>query len=151
MSLPVPPDAETILSNCIATLRDVIIPDAHDEWARFNAGLLVGALEYAIARLDDDRENRHRADLRAAVERLRCVVLEPGRANEAGVLAGALDATSPFEAASQLLVWGQNNPGDLADELRRVLHPVLFAQLECELKAAEPIMSALARGMRGEL
>jgi hypothetical protein len=147
VSLPVPPSTETILNNCIATLQDVIIPDTHDEWARFSAGLLVGALEYAIGRLGDDRAEQHRADLQAAVEQLRGVVQQAGQPD----LADILDATSPFEVASRLLVWSQNNPGDLADELRRVLHPVLFAQLERESKAAEPIMSALARGMRGEL
>ena len=147
MSLPVPPEAETILRNCIATLRDVILPDTHDEWARFNAGLLVGALEYAIGRLGDDRACQHRADLLAAVEQLRPVVQ---KAAQPSALA-AMDAGSPFEVASRLLVWGQNNPGGLADALRRVLHPVLFAQMESELNAAEPIMAAFARGMRGEL
>ena len=147
MSLPVPPDVETILSNGIATLRDVILPDTHDEWARFNAGLLIGALEYAIAQLGENRAGEHRADLRAALERLRGVVEQSG---QQAPLA-ALQAESPFEAASSLLVWSQNNPGALANELRGILHPVLFAQMERESEAAEPIMGALQRGMRGEL
>ncbi|MDP6375155.1 MAG: hypothetical protein QGH42_02725 [Kiritimatiellia bacterium] len=147
MSLPVPPDTETILQNCIATLRDVIVPDAQDEWARFNAGLLVGALEYAIARLGDDRADQHRADLRTQVDQLRGTIEKAAHPHAVA----ALEATSPFEVASRLLVWGQNNPGDLADELRRVLHPVLYRQMESELEAAGPIMSAFERGMRGRL
>lgn len=147
MSLPVPPDVETILANGIATLRDVILPDTHDEWARFNAGLLAGALEYAIGLLGEDRAGQHRADLHAAVERLRGVVEQSDQQTPLA----ALQETSPFEAASRLLVWSQNNPGTLADELRGILHPVLFAQMERELEAAEPIMGALHRGMSGEL
>ena len=147
MSLPVPPDVETILENCIATLRDVIVPDVHDEWARFSAGLLMGALAYAIGQLGEDRAGQHRADLAAAIAQLRPVLQ---KAHEPEALE-ALDGASPFEAASRLLVWGQNNPGELANEVREALHPVLFAQLQQEMEAAAPIMEALGRGMRGDL
>ena len=147
MSLPVPPDAKTILENCITTLRDVIVPDAQDEWARFNAGLLMGALEYAIARLGEDRADQHRLDLREAVDRLQGAVESAAHPDAVAALA----IESPFEAASMLLVWAQNNPGDLAEKIREILHPVLYAQMHSELAAAEPIMAALERGMRGQL
>jgi hypothetical protein len=147
MSLPVPPDVETILRNSITTLRDIVAPDTREEWARWNAALLVGALEYALALLGDDRAGRHRADLRAALERCRPAV---ERAGESEPVA-ALDDPSPFEAASRLLVWSQNNPGELAEELRTILHAELYAQLDQELAASEPIMEAFGRGMRGDI
>ena len=53
--------------------------------------------------------------------------------------------SSPFEAASRLLVWSQNQPGKLADELRKILHKELYAQLEQEQAAATPLMQAWAR------
>ena len=56
-----------------------------------------------------------------------------------------------FEAASRLLVWSQNNPGELAEELRTILRAELYAQLDQELAASEPIMEAFGRGMRGDI
>lgn len=147
MSLPVPPDAETILQNCIVTLREIVVPDVRDEWARFSAELLIGAIEYAIGRLGEDRAEGHRVELGAAVETLRRAIDES--AEEELVLAVQQD--SPFEAASRLLVWSQNRPGPLADRIQSTLRPVLLDQMHREMDAAEPIMTVLRKGMRGEL
>lgn len=147
MTLPVPPDARVILQNSIVTLREVIAPLAEDEWARFNASLMVGALEYALGTLDKDRGAEHRTNLAAKVESLRPAIV---RAQQAGPTA-ALAEKSPFEAASQLLVWGQNNPGELAVEIQQVLRAELYAQLDEEIAAAVPIKGAFFRGMAGEI
>ena len=65
MTLPVPPDAAMILQNSIVTLRDVLLPlTKDDEYARFNGGLLVGALEYALASLEEDRASKNRTGWR---------------------------------------------------------------------------------------
>lgn len=148
MSLPVPPSAETILKNSIETLRDVLLPITRDdEWAKFNTGLLMGALEYALATLNEDRAAKHRKNLATVLANLRATLEASGQAD----LVTILDNPSPFEIASRLLVWGQNNPGDLAQEMQKALRGELYSQLEEELSAAAPIMGAFERGMRGEL
>ncbi len=70
---------------------------------------------------------------------------------ENAALVAMLDRSSPFEAASQLLVWGQDNPGDLANELQKVLRAELYSQLDIELAASMPIMGAFISGMRGDV
>ena len=148
MTLPVPPTAETILRNAITTLDQVLLPAVgKDEWAKFNAGLLIGALEYALDSMKEDRAARHRASLQAVLDDL-----QPGVASSGSPeLLAALQEASPFEAATRLLVWGQNNPGALALVLQHALRRELHAQLEEELKASAPIMGAFQKGMRGEL
>jgi|TARA_B100001964_G_scaffold162078_1_gene177914 hypothetical protein len=148
MTLPVPPDAATILQNSIVTLRDVLLPlTKDDEYARFNGGLLVGALEYALASLEEDRAANHRTGLAAALEELRSTLLQADNAE----LIAMLDLASPFEAASNLLVWGQNNPGELANAMQKVLRAELNSQLDTELGASVPIMGAFMAGMRGDV
>lgn len=147
MTLPVPPDPRIILQNSVATLREVVAPLAEDEWARFNASLLVGALEYALGALDRDRGAEHRAHLAAKLDSLRPVIQASGEAEPIAALAEA----SPFAAASRLLVWGQDNPGPLAADIQRVLRTELYAQLDEEIVAAEPIKGAFFRGMAGEI
>ncbi|MBT4162418.1 MAG: hypothetical protein HOC70_05310 [Gammaproteobacteria bacterium] len=148
MTLPVPPSTEIILRNSIATVRDVLLPAVgDDEWAKFNAGLLEGALQYALESLSEDRAGSHRQHLAEALGGLADRVKTEGDAS----LQLALEIESPFEAASAVLIWVQNNPGTLADDLQQVLHAELFAQLDEELKAAMPIMGAFQRGMRGDL
>lgn len=147
MTLPVPPDPKTILQNSIVTLREVVAPLAEDEWARFNASLLIGALEYALIGLEKDRGAEHRAALAAKVASLRAVV---EKADDSELVA-ALREASPFEAASKMLVWGQNHPGSVAKEIQKTLRPELYAQLDEEIKAASPMMGAFVRGMAGEI
>lgn len=147
MTLPVPPDPRTILQNSIVTLREIVAPLAEDEWARFNASLLIGALEYALVGFEKDRGAAHRAALAEKVAGLRPVIEASGD----GELIAALGEESPFEAASKMLVWGQNHPGKIATEIRKALHPELYAQLNEEIAASEPMMGAFARGMAGEI
>jgi hypothetical protein len=147
MTLPVPPDARVILQNSVVTLREVVAPLAEDEWARFNASLLIGALEYALGVMEKDRGAEHRAHLTAKIDSLRAAIERSGDAETKVALAEA----SPFVAASRLLVWGQNNPGALATEIQRVLRSELYAQLDQEITAAEPIKGAFFRGMAGEI
>ena len=148
MTLPVPPSPATILQNGIATLRDVLMPlTKDDEWARFNGGLLMGALQYALEALEEDRASSNREGIATALEDIRQLVEQ----SEVAEIIEMLNLSSPFEAASQLLVWGQNNPGEVASELQKALRAELFTQLDRELAASEPIMGAFQRGMRGEL
>ena len=143
MTLPVGPDVETILASCIETLRDVVVPNVEGEWPRYSADLLVGSLEYAQQMLHHDRDAERRAELATAIDRVReQVASAPERAWHE-----ALEAPSPFEAASRLLVACQNHPGSVADGVREVLHPVLRGQLDTEFARTLGLFSAFARNM----
>jgi hypothetical protein len=145
MTLPVSPDVETILSSCVETLRDVVVPNVEGEWPRYSAELLVGSLEYAQHLLREDHGERRREELVAALDLVRDLVAsEP-----APQWAEALEAPSPFEAASKLLVASQNHPGPVADGVRGVLHPVLRGQLDAELARTMVLFIAFARNMTG--
>lgn len=145
MTLPVPPSTRLILENSIAVMRDIVLPQVKEDWARFNASLMVGALEYALAGLDHDRATEHRRDLAAAIERVRPAIEKSGQA----AAIAALAEKSAFEAASKLLVWVQNNPGPLAAEVQKVLHDELFRQMDEEVKASDPMKDAFAAGLAG--
>jgi len=145
VTLPVQPSVETILRACVATMRDVVLPELESEWGRFSGGLLMGSLEYAIGLLDGDRAAQHRAALSAAIEGLRPLV----EASATGELGDAFDSSSPFEVATRLLVFGQGNPGPVGEQVRAALHPLLFGQLDDELTAAAPLLENFAAAMRG--
>lgn len=145
MTLPVSPDVDTILESCIETLRDVVVPEVDSEWARYSGELLVGSLEYARVLLRGDRNAGRRQALDAAIETLRPSVQRSGSA----AWLEALEDESPFVVASNLLVEAQNDPGPLADEVRAVLHPLLYAQLDADLLNAMPLFAAFARNMAG--
>ena len=81
------------------------------------------------------------------MEELRSTLLQADNAE----LIAMLDLASPFEAASNLLVWGQNNPGELANAMQKVLRAELNSQLDTELGASVPIMGAFMAGMRGDV
>lgn len=141
MTLPVPPDVETILRNSAEVLRDVVLPETTSDWARSSAALLVGALDYAVDLLKEDHGARNRAELAAALVEF-----------EAAADAKQVPSTrgdSPFETASTLLVWAQDNPGSAADAIRSALHPVLREQLDRELASSRAMFSAMASMMRG--
>jgi hypothetical protein len=134
---------ETILDSCIETLRDVVLPSVEGEWPRYSADLLVGSLEYAKQLLDEDRNGQRRAELAGAIDEVRTLVAAESESHWADALA----AESPFEAASQLLVAGQNHPGPIADGVRSILHPVLNAQLDTEFARTIGLFGAFARNM----
>ena len=54
----------------VPTRRDLgaDLPAVTEDWARFNASLMVGALEYALYGLGQDRERDNRQGLAAAVD-----------------------------------------------------------------------------------
>lgn len=146
MSLPVNPEVETILDSCIETLRDVVLPNVEGEWPRYSADLLVGSLEYAKQLLGEDQNAKRRAELAAAVDEVRTLVAGEPDAHWAEALA----TESPFEAASRLLVAGQDHPGPVADGVRGILHPVLNAQLDAEFARSIGLFGAFARNMASQ-
>jgi hypothetical protein len=146
MTLPVNPDVETILDSCIETLRDVVLPNVEGEWPRYSADLLIGSLEYVKQLQGEDQNAKRRSELAAAVEQVRALVTD----ESAPHWTEALAAESPFEAASRLLVAGQNHPGPVADGVRDILHPVLNAQLDTEFARTIGLFGAFARNMAAQ-
>ncbi len=148
MTLPVAPDLETILDSCIETLRDVVVPSVEGEWPRYSAELMVGSLEYVKHLLREDFDASRRAELARALDEAREIVLAES-AELAPEWSEALACESPFEAASKLLIACQNSGGDMADQVRATLHPVLHAQLDAEMGRTMGLFSAFARNMVG--
>ena len=144
MSLPVRPDPATILRSCIHTLDHVLLPEVESPWGRYSGDLLRAALEYAIGLLGEDRGVRHRSELAAALDALRPLIAETANPT----LSAALDEPSPFEAASRLLVAGQQQPGPTSDRVREALRPLLLRQLDEEFAAAVPMLAAFAKNMQ---
>lgn len=143
MSLPVHPDAENVLRSCAETLQKVVLPEVETDWGRYSASLCIASLEYAIGLLQGDRNTPNREELALAVEGLRS-----GLGDEApSAMREALQADSPWEAASALLVASQNEGGELGEQVRAALHPVLYGQLDREMAAAMPLFIAFAKNM----
>ncbi|MBW2314664.1 MAG: hypothetical protein JRH10_10770 [Deltaproteobacteria bacterium] len=143
MTLPVTPDAETVLASCVATLRDVVLPEVESDWGRYSAELCVASIEYALGLLGEDRNETRRRGLAQAIEGVAADV----RASGGTAWIAALEGSSPFVIAGKLLVAGQNDPGPLAERVRASLHPVLHAQLDAELTAGLPLFAAFAKNM----
>ncbi len=145
MTLPIGPDADTILAACVETLRDVVLPNVEGEWPRYSADLMVGALEYTRSLLDTNPEQARRVELAATLASVAELVEASGEAH----FIEALDETSPFEVASRLLVACQNHPGELASSIKAQLHPVLIGQLDAEMGRSFGMFLAFARNMTG--
>ena len=134
MTIPVLPRVDDILVNSATALRTTVLPTVTDEFAALTVALVATALEYAVELLSDPRDVAHRAELDDALHRV-------------GDVPDVDAAASPFERASQALVWAQHNPGARADEVRAVLHPVLLDQLEREAAVAAPLLATLHAAM----
>jgi hypothetical protein len=134
-------------------VREILLPEVETEWGRYSGELCVASLEYAIGLLGADRNTERRTGLSEAIDGLRGDIqrLHPeSRDDELDPWTTALEAPSPFVAASMLLVASQNEPGPLADRVRETLHPVLHSQLDSEMAAAMPLFAAFARNISGK-
>ena len=115
-----------------ATLRDVVLPPLDDDWATAQTIMLIALAEQARTRRDDPVE-RQRAEL-----------------------ASALDGSPPIRWCSRASLPPPQRPRSLAaigrddedaEEVRRVLRPLLVAQLD-ELSATN---ASLMDAFRGKL
>ena len=133
MTLPVHPDIETILENCVETMRTVILPELESEWGVFCGALMTASLAYANELMKNDRGTQFSEELSDALKSIQTTLDDiPGLEFS--------EDSSPYEAATKALVYAQANPGPVADEVSQVLQPVLMAQLEAELAATSPFM-----------
>jgi hypothetical protein len=145
MTLPAQPDLATVLRSCAETIRVNLLPEVESAWGRYSGELCAATLDYAIGLIGTDRVAERAAGLQAAIDSLRETVTRDGDAD----WIAALDGETSFHVASQLLVRGQNQPGELADVVRATLHPVLHEQLDAEMNASMPIFIAFAKNISG--
>jgi hypothetical protein len=145
LTLPVTPNVETILRSCVATLNAEIVPELTSDWGRYSGKLVAASLEYALTLLSEpEAPAQRRRELAEAIEALRPSI-EASRRPE---FTAALEADSPYEVASKLLVAGQGDTSALAEELRAALHPLLEQQLEAQLAASFPLLGAFVANMQ---
>jgi len=145
VALPVTPDVETIVRSCVATLKEEILPELTSDWGRYSGNLVAASLEYALTVLGDpEAQAQRRRELAEAIETLRPRIEAAGSPE----FTAGLEADSPYEAASRLLVAAQNDSSPLAAELRAELHPLLAQQLAAQLGASAPLLGAFVTNMQ---
>jgi hypothetical protein len=144
LALPVTPNVETILRSCVATLNAEIVPELTSDWGRYSGKLVAASLEYALTLLSEpEAPTQRRRELAEAIEALRPSIEAAGSSE----FTAALEADSPYEVASKLLVAGQSDSSALAEELRAALHPLLEQQLEAQLATSFPLLGAFVANM----
>lgn len=123
-----------------ATLTNVILPalSTDEEWARAATVQLIGLVRYAARRPDDPSTTR-RAEIAAALDAL--------DGNPLVDWDGQPDDASVQGAAGRALAAAVGRDDADAEAVRRVLRPVLVAQLDDELGVTGPLVNAF----RGKL
>ena len=126
------PSDDALWASVSATLRDVVLPHLDDEWAVAQTVMLIALAEQARTRGEDPVE-RQRAELAAALDGLAAnPLVQPGE---------------PSAAAAAALAAAVGRDDEDADEVRRVLRPLLVAHLD-ELVASN---ASLMDAFRGKL
>ena len=119
------------------TVRDLLLPAirADEDWARAAAVQLVGLARYAKSRPPDDTARR--------AEEL-AVTLDGLDANEivTAVWSGDRSDRAVREAVGRALSLAVGRTDDAAEEVRRVLRPVVVRQLDDELAITGPLVVA---------
>lgn len=130
------PSDDALWRSVDRTLRDVVLPQLDDEWARRSVIGLIGLAAYARARPGDPDEPSRRA-LAAALDSL--------SANR--LVQPHWPSASPFKAAGAVLAAAVSDTTDdgAAAEARSVLRPLLVQQLETEL-AGDMVLAEPFRG-----
>jgi hypothetical protein len=126
------PSDDALWASVSATLRDVVLPHLDDEWAVAQTVMLIALAEQARTRGEDPVE-RQRTELAAALDGLAAnPLVQPGE---------------PSAAAAAALAAAIGRDDEDADEVRRVLRPLLVAHLD-ELVASN---ASLMDAFRGKL
>lgn len=116
-----------------ATVRDVLLPEISDEWARAAAVQLVGLARYAMDRPPDPSPTRE-ADLEAALD---------GLAAGANPIVAAVwpdRGLGVHHAVARSLAGAVGRDDHPATEIRMVLRPLVVSQLDEELEATGPLL-----------
>jgi len=126
------PSDDALWASVSATLRGVVLPHVDDEWAMAQTVMLIALAEQARTRGEDPVE-RQRTELAAALDGLAAnPLVQPGE---------------PSAAAAAALAAAIGRDDEDADEVRRVLRPLLVAHLD-ELVASN---ASLMDAFRGKL
>lgn len=120
-----------------ATVLDVLLPAIPEDqpWARAVAVQLVGLARYASRRPADASEART-FELTDVLDRL------AGNPLVAAAWQGDRTAPAVLAAVGALLAGAVGRDDPAADEVRRVLRPVVVRQLDDELTATAPLVNA---------
>jgi len=132
------PSSDALWASVSATVRELVLPELTDEFARLAAIQLVGLAEYARARGPDPADERRR-DLSACLDALAANALVaahwPGRSIES--------------ACSAVLVDALEHPGADADEVKVRLRPLLVAHLDADLAGNAVLFGAFRGALPG--
>jgi hypothetical protein len=124
------PSDDALWASVAATLRDVVLPQLDDEFARAATIQLIGLAGYARARGDDPAEAR--------IEELRAVLGElPG-----GGTSVASGASEVLAACADALVAATGRDDEEAATVRNRLRPVLLRHLDEDLAGDEGLLGA---------
>lgn len=127
-----PTDAE-LWAAVEVTLRDVILPDLEDEWARASAVQLIGLATYAQRRGPDSTAVRD-AELAEALERL------AASGNEIVLAAWPDPEGSATVAASRCLAEAAVRDDGAAAAVRAELRTLIVRQLDDDLDETGPLL-----------
>ena len=124
------PSDDALWASVAATLRDVVLPQLDDEFARAATIQLIGLAGYARARGDDPGDARIE-ELRAVLDGL------PGSGPT-----GAMDAGEVLGACADALVAATGRDDEEAVVVRNRLRPVLLRHLDEDLADEEGLLAA---------
>ena len=128
------PTLEEVLDGAVATIRDVLIPNLTDTWARTSAVQLTGLLTYARCFSTDLGFAEHVTEIGSAIESLLVRYPElgetfasrhPGPYNEVG-------AVNTLQIASDMLAYAIHNQNPASEAIHGELRPILVRQLGVE-------------------
>jgi hypothetical protein len=127
---PARPSDQSILVAAEQSLRTVVLPNLVDDHARASVIHVVGLLRY-LADRGPDRTDLRRAQLTAGLELL-----------AGNTLVAPLWPGEPVAVAAAVLAAAVRGDDPAASEVRRVLRPILVAQLDDELGETSPLIGA---------
>ncbi len=128
------------LWHCMSeTMRNVILPNLEDPFARVALIRLIGLAEYAPARGEDPTERRI-AELITCIDQL--ATRYPDIQKQLPSQWPRKDAATVLDLCSQLLATAVGDNSEQAQSLRTELKPLLLEQLDEDLKYTNPLIPA---------
>jgi hypothetical protein len=116
------------------TVHNVLLPSITDDWPRVAAIQLIGLARYAATR-PEDRTPARTAELAHALDGLagNPIVAENWRGEDRTVAV-------VMRVAGDVLAAAIDRTDDEADEIRRVLRPIVLRHLDDDLAVTEPML-----------
>jgi hypothetical protein len=127
------PDDDDLWAAVEATVRDVLLPDLRDEWARAAAVQLVGLARHARER-PADRSAERDEELAAVLDAL------AAQENEIVARVWPQADTGIHDAVARCLAAAVVRDDEAAAAVRSQLRPVVVAHLDDDLAATSPLL-----------